>query len=85
MTSVQYLVYARALLTTALLTGQFIGRAHAISVEDAATPALKASVGIELSPCTLPNVTQGSGPLLTRYWPSSDRSFSSSNRPPRTN
>jgi pimeloyl-ACP methyl ester carboxylesterase len=44
--------------TTALLISQFIGRAHAISVEDVATPALKASPGIELSSCTLPGVTQ---------------------------
>jgi pimeloyl-ACP methyl ester carboxylesterase len=53
-----YLWYGRMLLTTALLIGQFIGRAHAISVEGAATPPVKASAGIELSSCTLPGVTQ---------------------------
>ena len=50
--------YAPMLLTTALLTGQVFELAHALSVEDAATPSLKKSVGIESLPCTLPGVAQ---------------------------
>ena len=48
----------RILLSAALLTGQFIGRAHAISVEDSVTPIPEASASIELLPCVLPGVAQ---------------------------
>src|SRR5713101_7033321 len=46
------------MLTSSLLLGQFMGLAHANSVDDAATPAFKPSSAIELSPCTLPGVAQ---------------------------